>query len=183
MDIMLIKDNYFLNDIVEIHLNTFQNFFLSELGKGFLKTLYTGYIEDEESGILIAKENDKAIGFIAFSNNYSDFFKNLIKNKLLRFGFFSCVAIIKNPKIIKKLLGAFNKSNEVKKDKAYVELASIGVSPDYKNQGVGSLLIKKLIEITDFKKYAFISLETDAINNENVNRFYKKNGFILYKKY
>ena len=35
----------------------------------------------------------------------------------------------------------------------------------------------------DFAKYAYITLETDAVDNEEVNRFYQKNGFTLARTY
>ena len=37
--------------------------------------------------------------------------------------------------------------------------------------------------MVDFSKYAYINLETDAVNNDDVNRFYVKNGFKLARTY
>jgi hypothetical protein len=48
---------------------------------------------------------------------------------------------------------------------------------------VGSKLIDYLKEMVDFDTYAYINLETDADNNENVNRFYLKNDFVLIKTF
>ena len=31
----------------------------------------------------------------------------------------------------------------------------------------------------DFSKYDYITLETDAVDNEAANAFYQKNGFVL----
>ncbi|HEM4090550.1 TPA: GNAT family N-acetyltransferase, partial [Streptococcus suis] len=38
-----------INKVVEIHLATFEGFFLTFLGKGFLKNLYTGFLEHPSS--------------------------------------------------------------------------------------------------------------------------------------
>ena len=35
----------------------------------------------------------------------------------------------------------------------------------------------------NFDEYEYINLETDALNNDSVNRFYQKNGFVLSKTY
>ncbi len=50
-------------------------------------------------------------------------------------------------------------------------------------RGIGTSLIDYLKSIVDFNVYAFINLETDADNNESVNQFYKKNGFVIYRTY
>ena len=49
--------------------------------------------------------------------------------------------------------------------------------------GIGTQLIDYLKELVDFKEYKYINLETDAVNNEKVNSFYKKNGFVLTRTY
>lgn len=85
--------------------------------------------------------------------------------------------------VFMRLLRAFLKPSEAKRNEKYVELASIGVSPECKSKGVGSALISELRRITDFNMYRYITLETDAVNNEIANNFYKKNGFELYREY
>ena len=64
-----------------------------------------------------------------------------------------------------------------------MELSSICVDPKFGNKGIGSKLIDKLKEITDFSDYMYINLETDACDNDSVNKFYIKNGFKLARSY
>lgn len=167
----------------KLHMKAFPDFFLTQLGLPFLKTLYSGYMEDERAGILVAEINGKVVGFIAYSNEYSRFYKSLLKRHLLRFAFCSILAAIRHPLFVKRLLGAFKKSDEVKKEEAYVELASICVDPKIEGKGIGSKLIDYLKGIIDFSKYEYINLETDANNNDAVNEFYLKNGFQLARSY
>ena len=183
MEIISIKNKEKISEIVDIHLNTFVGFFLTDLGKGFLKNLYIGYLEDKNSGILIAVEKNKVIGFLAYSNDYSNFYKNLLKKKIVKFGFYSLISLLKHPIYFNRIIGAFGKSEEVKKSDKYVELASIGVESSFEGKGVGTQLINQLKKITDFNKYKYISLETDAKNNEKVNSFYKSNNFKLFYTY
>ena len=82
-----------------------------------------------------------------------------------------------------RLIRAFLKPSETQREDAYVELASIGVKPDSISKGVGSQLIDSLKERVDFSTYAYITLETDAIDNEKANRFYQKNGFALEREF
>ena len=169
--------------IAELHAKAFPTFFLTQLGIPFLKTLYTGYLEDADSGIIIAEEKERLVGFIAFSNDYPRFYKGLIKHHIIKFALCSLGAAIRHPSFIKRLLGAFKKSDSVVKTEKYVELASICVDPGIENRGVGSKLIDYLKGLVDFEHYAFINLETDVDGNDGVNRFYVKNGFELERQF
>jgi len=173
----------YIKTIAELHKKAFPSFFLTQLGNPFLRTLYTGYMEDQNSGIIVAEEKGHLVGFIAYSNDYPRFYKGLIKNHLMRFAICSIGAAIRHPSFIKRLLGAFKKSESVVKNERYVELASICVDPDIESRGVGSALIDYLKGIVDFNKYAYINLETDADGNDGVNKFYVKNGFMLEREF
>lgn len=173
----------YIESISELHKKAFPTFFLTQLGIPFLRTLYMGYMEDKDSGIIAAEEEGKLVGFIAYSNDYPRFYKGLIKNHLIKFAFCSVGAAIRHPSFIKRLLGAFQKSESVVKTERYVELASICVDSEMESRGVGSSLIDYLKSIVDFNKYAYINLETDADGNDGVNRFYVKNGFKLEREF
>lgn len=173
----------YIKEIAELHKRAFPTFFLTQLGVPFLRTLYNGYMEDKDSGIIVAEEGERLVGFIAYSNDYPRFYKGLIKNHLIKFAFCSVSAAIRHPSFIKRLLGAFKKSESVVKTERYVELASICVDPQIESKGVGSALIDYLKGIVDYNTYAYINLETDADGNDGVNRFYVKNGFVLERQY
>lgn len=184
MQIQTLKNRKRIPEIVDIHMETFTGFFLTFLGKGFLGELYKGYIEHEGSGILVAVDNkNRIIGFLAYSSDISAFYKFLIKRHLLVFVWYAGLGFLRKPRVFFRLLRAFTYSRETKRDEKYIELSSIGVSPSNKNHGVGSKLIDSLKERTDFRKYDYIKLETDAINNEGANYFYQKNGFVLDHAY
>lgn len=179
MKIYDVQDYKYVKEIVEIHMNTFVGFFLTFLGRGFLRTLYKGFIEHPQSGIIIALENDKLIGFCAFSENLSGFYNYLVRKKLLQFAGYAMMAVVKKPKVLFRLLRAFNYSNESKREESYMELSSIGVSPEDKNRGIGSKMIRYLYDISDKNRFKYIKLETDKDDNEGANYFYLKNGFVL----
>lgn len=183
MKIKVTENPQYINNIVEIHMDTFTGFFLTFLGRGFLKTLYKGFMAHPYSGVILALEDDKPIGFCAYSEDLSGFYKYLVKRKLPLFAWYAIGAFFRNPRILFRLLRAFSYSRESKREELYVELASIGVLPSAKNKGVGSKLIKMLCNITDASKFVYIKLETDRDNNEGVNYFYQKNGFALVHSY
>lgn len=177
------EEKKLIDEIVTIHLNTFTGFFLTFMGRGFLRQMYQSYCDHDESGLLVAEEDGKALGFLAFSSNFSGLYKFMIKTRLIQFGWYSVGAFFRKPSAFLHIIKAFLKPSETRRKERYVELASIGVNPRSKSKGVGSKLIEELKNRVDFKKYAYITLETDATNNEAAIRFYEKNGFIKERKY
>lgn len=172
-----------INDIVTIHLNTFTGFFLTFMGRGFLNQMYQSYCDHSESGLLVAEESGRAIGFLAYSGNFSGLYKYMIKTRLIPFGWYSVGAFFRRPSAFMHIIRAFLKPTEVKRKEKYVELSSIGVDPKIKSKGVGSSLIDELKKQVNFRKFAYITLETDAVNNEGAIHFYEKNGFIKERMY
>ncbi len=172
-----------INDIVTIHLNTFTGFFLTFMGRGFLNQMYRSYCDHSESGLLVAEDNGKAVGFLAYSGNFSGLYKFMIKTRLIPFGWYSVSAFFRRPSAFMHIIKAFLKPSEVKREEKYVELSSIGVDTAIKSKGVGSLLIDELKKIVDFNKFAYITLETDAVNNDGAIHFYEKNSFVRERMY
>lgn len=172
MNIYIADNLSCINDVVKIHMDTFKGFFLTFLGRGFLKTLYTGFVKHSKSNIIIASENGLTVGFCAYSENLSEFYRFLIKRKLLLFAWYAAGAFIRKPKVLFRLLRAFKYSDKSKSTEPYIELSSIGVSSDSKNKGIGSMMINKLFEISDSDLFKYIKLETDADDNEAANSFY-----------
>ena len=177
-------ENKIIDAVVNIHINTFNGFFLTFMGKGFLRQMYRAYCYHNHSNLLVAiDDKGDVIGFLAYSTDMSGLYKFMIKKRIIPFAWYSLGALIKRPKIFIRLIRAFLKPNESKREERYVKLTSIGVRPDVKSKGIGSLMIDKLKSMVNFDDYAYILLETDADNNVAANNFYLKNGFLLSNSY
>lgn len=172
-----------INELVTIHLNTFQGFFLTFMGRGFLKQMYAAYCEHKDSGVLVAEQDGHVCGFLAWSGDMSGLYKYMLRTRLIPFAWFSLGAFIRRPSAFLHIVRAFLKPGESKRTEPYMELASIGVDPTRKNQGIGSMLIDKLKEMVDFNQYDYITLETDAINNFAAIAFYERNMFVQFRTY
>ena len=173
-----------VDQAVQIHLDTFQGFFLTFMGRGFLRQLYRSYCDHQDSGLLGAfDENRELVGFLAYSSNLSGLYKFMIKKRLIPFAWYALGAFFRKPKVFMRLVRAFLKPGESKREESYVELASIGVRPDQKGSGIGSKLIDALKKQVDFTRFSYINLETDAKDNEAANGFYVKNGFELTRSF
>ena len=147
MNIRKIESNekQVIADVVGIHLDTFTGFFLTFMGRGFLNQMYRSYCEHSDSDLLVAFDDDeKPIGFLAYSGDMSGLFKYMIKKKLIPFAWYSLGAFFRKPKVFMRLIRAFLKPGESRREENYVELASIGVNPNIKSKGVGTQLISHL---------------------------------------
>ena len=184
LEAKILSDLKNIDEVVDIHIQTFTGFFLTFLGKGFLRHLYKGFIIHDKSNIIGAfDESGNMMGFLAYSEDISELYRHLLKKSIIPFAWYSFIAFLKKPKIMFRLLRAFTYSNRSKSEDPYIELSSIGVLPAAKNKGIGTMLISELKNLANTNKFKYIKLETDKINNDSVNAFYLKNGFKLYKSY
>lgn len=172
-----------VNRIVDIHLEAFENFFLTSLGREFLRFYYKCFINSSETVTLIA-ENDKGIvGFSASTSICRGFNSRLIKNNLIGFMLLSLKLLLTTPKSLIRLTSNLTKkSDSFNDDEDYAELYSIGVDPSFQKLGAG----RKLISLTEeeLKKMGVskLSLTTDYDDNVDVISFYKGCGFnVLYE--
>lgn len=173
------SENQVIEDVVSLHIETFKGFFLSTMNRGFLKALYKSFGEHESSELLVAFDDEKVVGFIAYSRDTSEIYNYMLKKHFFTFGWYSFLAFLRRPSVCKKLFSAFGMSSKTRRSTQYVKIFSIGVDPAFQEAGVGTMLIEELKRRMDFKRYDYITLETDAVNNDAANAFYLKNGFSL----
>ena len=176
-------DPSLIDQVVDIHVTAFPGFFLSFMGPGFLKQMYHSYCEHDGSGIIVAYCDDRPVGFLSYSLDMSGLYKFMIRRRLLKFGWYAFGAFLRKPTIALRLLRSFLKPSESSRSEKYVELSSIAVRPDFSSGGIGTALISELKNIVEGSDAEYISLETDAVNNEAANSFYLKNGFVLSREY
>ena len=170
-------DKQLINAVVALHILTFKGFFLSSMNRGFLRWLYRSFCEFEDGTLLVAFDEDKPIGFIAYSKNISNLYKYMIKRHLLPFAWYSFLSFLRRPLILPKLFKALTMPSSSKRDEESVKVSSIGVDPEYRRHGVGSRLLDEMKNRVDFTDIDYITLETDRDDNDNANEFYQKNGF------
>ncbi|WP_417585587.1 GNAT family N-acetyltransferase [Nitrincola sp.] len=170
--------------IVEIHINAFEDFFLTFLGHKFLRLLYTGFIS---KGVLrVAVVDFEVIGFSAGTEQPDVFFSNLRKEKWLSFILAATPSLIKKPSlVIKKLYGAiFYKGDSVGRLKNSFLLSSLAVEPYLEGKGIGKFLINDLNEVLSEKRTSeTIYLITDKNQNGSVLGFYNKCGFSIESEF
>ena len=97
------------------------------------------------------------------------YFSNLVNNPNSY-----CLIAEDNDKAVGYLV-ASSKEVSYRKSKC-AELQNMGVSSDYRSQGIGSMLVKKCLEWAKSKGYQKVYVSA-YFGNIDAIKFYKKNGF------
>ena len=168
-----------LNQIVGLHRKCFDGFFLSTMNKGFLRQLYKSFCEHEHSELIVAFENEVPAAFMACSWDTSGTYRFMLRRHFITFAWYSFLAVLRRPSIIKKLFRAVDMPKETVRDENYVKIFSLCVDPEYQGRGFGTILMDELKHKTNFSHFQYITLETDADNNVAANRFYLSCGMKL----
>lgn len=163
--------------VVSIHLQSFQNFFLSSLGRAFLRELYTAIFNDHSGISFVACVDGQIYGFVAGTDHPSGFYRRLIKQRWWRFGFASILPVLRQPAIIPRLLRAFTMPQRVETGERVATLMSIAVLPDTQGQRLGRQLVSVFLQECSNRKLTQVNLTTDRLNNDNANEFYRRLGF------
>lgn len=113
-------------------------------------------------------QNDELVGILGYYEGEKSLIDPKISDFIKAFGVFK--GIIKA--FLAHILFYVNTSN---KDQLFIE--GIAVEKDYQGQGVGTLLIEKLVEFAKTKKYKSIKL--DVIDeNSRAKALYNRIGFV-----
>lgn len=182
MEIKLIKKNN-IPEVVEVHKNSFKDFFLTQVGDKFLY-LYYDCVRKAEDAILLGIYDDSGLcGFCAASLKSKGFTTRLIKNNLFRFILLGMELLITNPSALIRLLkNLTKKSSEVSDEGEYAELYSLGVAKNSQRKGIGKQLYYALENNLQQRGCKQVSLTTDFFQNEAVIAFHESLGFqVLYE--
>jgi colanic acid biosynthesis glycosyl transferase WcaI len=172
--------------VVQVHLAAFPNFFLTFLGPRFLKEFYNSFTVDSAGIGFVAQESQtkEIYGVIVGPFNPAGYFRRLLKRRWWAFCVASLTAILKKPSVIKRLFRAvFYRGDTPAKVVGLALLSSIAVSPDIQAQGLGSSLVHAFIEEIKQRGGRGVFFTTDAEGNDKVNHFYEKIGFLLESCY
>jgi ribosomal protein S18 acetylase RimI-like enzyme len=170
--------------IAEIHLLAFNDFFLSSLGKSFLRTYYKASLKNEECVAVCAiSEDNKIIGFAIGTRLSQGYHKRLLVKNFFPFLLRSLEIIIKNPGAIIRLSRNLKKTANSMDDGLYAELLSIGVLESVKGKGVGWRLINLFEQELVSRGCKMVALTTDYYKNDDVINFYKKQGYGIYSDF
>jgi len=170
--------------VVAVHLTSFPGFFLSFLGSRFLSLFYSGICSAPE-GIAFVYLNDAAIpvGFVAGTSNPGGFYSRLLKSNWFKFAFASIVPVLTKPSVMRRVARAVSHPSSNPIGDHVAGLFSLGVLPELQGTGAGKKLVQAFLNEAKQRECKRVFLTTDRDNNEVVNSFYTKLGFVTERQY
>jgi len=165
--------------IADLHLKAFISFFLSSLGRKFLKIFYQTIIKNPNSIAFGLFNGEKLVAFSIGTSKKKGFYSKILKKSGLALLWAALPQLISKPQNITRLFFSL-KSNEIENVKIANSacLLSICVDPEIGSKGYG----KKVLRAFESKAFLFantITLTTDTDDNQAANSFYLSNGYLL----
>ncbi|MFA6174998.1 MAG: GNAT family N-acetyltransferase [Phycisphaerae bacterium] len=164
------------SQVARLHIKGIPTGFISSLGQEFVSALYEAIAEDKNSFGFVAVEDDKVLGFVAFSINLSRLYKYVALKKGFRFAFVLANRML-SLRVIKKVWdNLFYPAKMKKMDLPDAELLSIAVAPEGRGRGIAKQLVDAGFEECRKRKIEKVKVLV-AADNEVANKLYKKCGF------
>ena len=167
-----------LAGIVDVHLRSFQGFFLTFLGGRFLRLLYREILREPGNVSLVAlSTNNEIIGFVVGVCNQVGLYRRLVRQRWYAFAMAAFHTALQHPSIVPRLFRAFKYPSMASHLSSPGLLMSVAVAPDAKGTGVGRALVERFLSDMADNGISRICLTTDRDNNVDVNEFYRRCGF------
>lgn len=161
-----------------LHISGINRGFISSLGPAFVSALYEALAVDENSVVLVARENDKIVGFAAFCSDIRKLYRVAALKHGIRFAWLLGIKLLSWSRL-KKLLGTvlypFQKNTLVL---PAAELLATAISQDARGRGIGAMLVRQ--GLAECKKCGILQVKVlVAADNVAANKLYHKCGFKL----
>jgi ribosomal protein S18 acetylase RimI-like enzyme len=166
--------------IARLHIEGISTGFISSLGIDFVTALYEAIIQDKASFGFVT-EDDKVLGFVAFTTNLGKLYKSVILKKGLRFAFILAGKMLSLQRIKKVFETLFYPSRIKKMNLPSAELLSIVVAPQARRKGIAMQLVRKGLRCYQKGGIDKVKVLVGA-DNEPANKLYLKCGFKLARQ-
>jgi glycosyltransferase involved in cell wall biosynthesis/ribosomal protein S18 acetylase RimI-like enzyme len=167
-----------LAGIVEIHQKAFSHYFLTRLGRKFLRRYYN-LVLNYRSGILLVSEGEDGLqGFACGFVSPAEFYKFMWRARMT-FALSLLFALVRHPSLIGKVISGVRRvqATALEWPERSCELSSIAVAPRDGGNGFGKTLIEAFLDKAKSMEAHCVYLTTDADGNDAVNAFYRNAGF------
>ena len=131
--------------IARLHIEGINTGFISSLGIDFVTALYEAIIQTKTSFGFVT-EDDKVLGFVAFTENIGKLYKSIVMKKGLRFAFILARKMLSLQRIKKVFETLLYPSRIKKMNLPSAELLSIVIAPQARKMGLATQLIKQGFE-------------------------------------
>ena len=131
--------------IVDVHLRSFEGFFLTSLGPCFLNELYRAFAFRQD-GVLrvICDDQGRVFGFASGTLSPTNFYQSLKRERSLHFLIKAVPSLFRSPKLVIRKLwyGFFYKGEKPSSLQDSALLSSIAIAPERSGESFGSILLR-----------------------------------------
>ncbi|GJM17010.1 MAG: hypothetical protein DHS20C13_23370 [Thermodesulfobacteriota bacterium] len=163
--------------IAQLHKEYIGSGFLGSLGTPLLELVYNSMIDSEIAFCIVAKDDEKVVGFVSGTTSMSGFYLQFLKDNFFK----ACVLLLPKfikPAFMKKILESFFYPIRINSSHPKAELLSIVVDQDYQGKGVSRDLFLELAR--EFGKKNVNKFKVIVGDNlVPAKKFYEKMGGIL----
>jgi len=164
--------------VAELHCSGIKTGFITSIGLRFVEALYEAIAQSDVGFGLVAKRDDKVVGFISFATSIKRLYKTVILKKGLLFAFLLAGKLL-SFKRIKKILETLCYPKRIEtSDLPAAELLAIVVEQQERGKGLGSHLLKRGLNQCSQMGLEKVKVLVGA-DNTSANALYLKCGFVL----
>jgi ribosomal protein S18 acetylase RimI-like enzyme len=172
-----------LDSLVDVHEEAFPGFFLTEVGRGFLREYYRTLVQFNGARVYSVTASRQLGGFVGGYMSSAMFCAEL-RRRWLKFVVPVAIGIRRKPVLLRRVAArVFNVLQGRTGDEpgggslGCWELSSVAVRKDDRSAGLGRLLVEHFLAEASRENAAGVKLYTDAVANDGVNIFYERIGF------
>jgi len=165
-------------EVAALHTTGIATGFISSLGIDFVTALYETIAESEFAFGLVAQEDNRVVGFIAFTTNLGELYKSVVWKKGPRLAFLMGARMFSFHRMKKALETLFYPTRAHKMHLPPAELLSIAVSEQERGRGLAAQLLQKGLGECASRGIREIKVLVGA-DMTPANRLYVKCGFEL----
>jgi GNAT superfamily N-acetyltransferase len=169
-----------LHDVVALHAAAFPGFFLTRLGPKFLAELYRAFVERPDSICLVAYAGSTLLGVVAGPVKPGAFFGELVRERGAAFARAAIPGLLRDPwHVVRRLLAAPFYRGEAPAVPDAALVSTICVAPVARRTGLATALLESFSAAALAQGARHVYLTTDRDDNDRVNTFYARAGFVL----
>ena len=177
MDIKVL-DAKFAFDLALLHCSGIPTGFISSLGQEFVTALYEAIAEDKNSFGYVVVEDEKVLGFVAFTADLNALYKSVVLQRGLKFASMLAIKAF-SLKTIKKVFETLFYPSRIKKmNLPSAEWLSIVVADESQGKGLGLQLLQKGLAGCAKRGIDKVKVLV-GVDNKPANELYQKCGFEL----
>lgn len=163
-----------------LHASEISEGFLSSLGSPFLARLYRRVVRSPQSFLLVARDDETVVGFIAGSEDVRVLYRSFLRHDAIAASITALPRLLRSWRRVLETLryGSGAESQPVPGDRALpsAELLAIAVAPAARGHGAGRLLVEALTNEFQRRGIAAVRVVVGADNDSAIS-LYERCGF------